>query len=150
MKHILSSALCVIALATSAFADTRLADINTHAGQIKKGSEQINLLLKAKQPDAQALRAGMNAIGGDIENLHRLVVELTEANPQFIQRGDKDWDLLKTKVQLLAIFHNAKDELIKADDMRKNRSLLQAHAKGLGTRASMLQETAQRMQRSAS
>jgi hypothetical protein len=147
MKRLLNSALCLTALATSAFADTRLTEITTHAGQVKKGSEQVALHLKAKQPDAQAIHDGLTTMGGDIENLQRLVVELTEANPQFIQRGDKDWDLLEQKVQLLAIFHNTKGELMKADDMKKNRSLLRAHAKGLAMRAGLLQKTAQRIQR---
>lgn len=64
MKHLLSSALCLTVLATSAFADTRLAEIRTHAGKLQKGSEQVNLLLKAKQPDAQAVRDGIAAMGG--------------------------------------------------------------------------------------
>ena len=146
MKQLLSSALCFTVLATSAFADTRLGEIRTHAGQVQKGSEQVTLLLKAKQPDTQAVQEKIFAMGGDIGNLQRLIVEVTEANPQFVQRGDKDWDLLKQKVQLLAIFHNTKDELMKADDMKKNRSLLRAHAKGLAARASLLQQTAQRLQ----
>ena len=147
MKQLLSSALCFAVLATPAFADTRLGAIRTHAGQVQKGSEQITLLLKAKQPDAQAVRDGITGMGGEIANLQRLVVELTEANPQFVQRGDKDWELLKMQVQLLSIFHNTKDELMKADDMKKNRSTLGAHARGLAGRAELLQETAQRLQR---
>lgn len=147
MRHLFTSAICLTVLATAALADTQLADIRTHASQVEKGSEQVALLLKSKQPDAQAIRDGITAIGGDIENLQRLIAELTEANPQYVQRGDKDWDRLKTQVELLAIFHNTKDELMKADDMRKNRSLLRVHAKGLATRAEVLQETAQRLQR---
>ena len=147
MKHPLSTALCLAALVMPVYADTRLADISTHADQVKKGSEQVILLLKAKQPDAQAIRDVITTTGGDIENLQLLVVGLTEANPQFIQRGDKDWDLLKQQVQLVSISHNAKQELTKADDLKKNRSLLRAHAKGLAMRATLLQETAQRLQR---
>lgn len=64
MKHLLSSALCLTVLATSACADTRLAEIRTHAGKLQKGSEQVNLLLKAEQPDAQAVRDGIAAMGG--------------------------------------------------------------------------------------
>jgi len=139
--------MCLTVFATSAFADTRLADIRTHAGKVQKESQQITLLLKAKQPDGQAIRNGITAMGGDIEDLQRLVAELTEANPQFVQRGEKDWNDLKQKVQLLSIFHDAKDELMKADDMKKNRSTLRTHAKGLATRASMLQQTVQRLER---
>ena len=146
MKHSLRGVLCLTVFAAAAFADTRLADIRTHADEVQKRSEQIGVLLKAKQPDAQAIREGITAMGGNIENLQRLVVELTAANPQFVQRGDKDWDLLKQKVQLLSVFHSSKGELMKAEDLKKNRSLLRAHAKGLAVRAERLQETAQRLQ----
>jgi len=146
MKNSLSSALCLTVLATSAFADTQLADIRTHADQVRKGSEQVTLLLKAKQPDAQAIRDGITAMGGGIENLERLVVELTAANPQFIQRGDKNWDLLKERVQLLSIYHNSKQEAMKAGDLKKNRSLLRVNAQNLTRGATLLQESAQRLQ----
>ena len=147
MKSVLSTALGVSMLATSAFADTPLADIRTYASQIEKGSEHITRLLKEKQPDVRGVRDGIAAMAVDIENLQRLVAEVTEANPSFVARSDKDWDLLKTQVQLLGVFHSHKDELMKADDMKKNRSTLRAQAKGLTTRAEMLQATAQRLQR---
>ena len=44
-------------------------------------------------------------------------------------------------------FRYTKDELMKADDMKKNRSLLRSHAKGLAARSAVLQETATRLQR---
>lgn len=146
MKHLLSSAICMTVLATSAFADTQLADIRTHAGQLRMGSEQVTLLLKAKQPDAQAIRDGITSMGGNIENLQRLVVELTAANPEFIQRGDKDWDLLKERVQLLTIYHNSKQEGMKTGDLKKNRTLLRVNAQNLTRGATLLQESAQRLQ----
>ena len=145
--HLLMSALCATVLSSALFADTHLTEIRTHAGQVKQGSEQIGRLLSVKQPDAQGIRDSIKTMGEDIENLHRLVVKITEANPQFVERGDQDWDLLKAQIQLLGIFHNTKDELMKADDMKKNRSLLRAHAKGLATRSAVLQATATRLQR---
>ncbi len=51
------------------------------------------------------------------------------------------------QVQLLSVFHNAKAELMNADDMKKNRSTLRAYAEGLATRAGSLRQTAQRLQR---
>jgi len=148
IKHLLMSALCGAAFTTgTVFADTHLTDIRTHAGQVRQGSQDIGRLLNAKQPDAQGIRDGITALGVNIETLHQLVVKITEANPEFVVRGDKDWDRLKTQIQLLGIFHGAKDELVKADDMKKNRSLLRSHAKGLATRSALLQETATRLQR---
>ncbi len=64
MKHTFTSALCLTVLATLVSADTRLADIKTNADQLKKESERVALLLKAKQPDAQAIREGITAMGG--------------------------------------------------------------------------------------
>ena len=145
--HLLMRAWCATVLSSALFADTHLTEIRTHAGQVKQGSEQIGRLLSVKQPDAQGIRDSIKTMGEDIENLHRLVVKITEANPQFVERGDQDWDRLKAQIQLLGIFHNTKDELMKADDMKKNRSLLRAHAKGLATRSAVLQATATRLQR---
>ncbi len=147
IKHLLIGTFCVATFTGAAFADTRVAEIKTHAGLVKQASENIGRLLKVKQPDAQGIRDGIGAMGLDIEKLQRLVVEITEANPDFAVRGDEDWSRLKTQVQLLGIFHNTKDGLMKADDMKKNRSLLQAHAKGLAVRSASLQETATRLQR---
>ena len=147
MKHTFTSALCLTVLATLVSADTRLADIKTNADQLKKESERVALLLKAKQPDAQAIREGITAMGGEIETLDGLVVQITEASPEFVLRGSTDWDLLKMQVQLLSVFHNAKAELMNADDMKKNRSTLRAYAEGLATRAGSLRQTAQRLQR---
>ena len=147
INHLLSSALCVTVFATAAFADTHLTDLKSHAGQVQRGSEQVSLLLKAKQLDAQAIRDKIATIGEDIENLQRLVVELEAAKPQFVQRGDKDWELLKMKVQLLSINYNIKHALSKEDDLKKNRSLLRAHATDLMRRSTLLRETATRLER---
>ena len=148
IKHLLMTALCGAAFTTgTVFADTHLTDVRTHAGQVKQASEDIGRLLKAKQPDAKGIRDGIAAMGANIETLQKLVANITEAKPEFVVRDEKEWDSLKTQIQLLGIFHNTKDELMKADDMKKNRSLLRAHAKGLATRSAMLQETATRLQR---
>jgi hypothetical protein len=56
-----------------------------------------------------------------------------------------DWALVKEKVQLLAIFHQAKTELMANGDLRKQRTLLRAHADGMAKRAQMLQKTASRL-----
>ena len=147
MKKLLSSALSLTALAATAFADTPMADIRTHAGHVQRGSEQVMLLLKAKQLDAQAIREKIASTGGNIENLQRLVTGMETANPQFLPLAGKDWDLLKLQVQLLSISHNNKHVLANADDVKKNRSLLQAQAKGVAQRAGLLEKTAERLQR---
>jgi len=148
IKHLLMTALWGDAFITrTVFADTHLTDIRTHAGQVRQVSEDIGRLLNAKQPDAKGIRDGIAAMGVNIETLQQLVVNITEEKPEFMVRDEKDWDSLKTQIQLLGIFHNTKDELMKADDMKTNRSLLRAHAKGLAIRSAMLQKTATRLQR---
>lgn len=52
---------------------------------------------------------------------------------------------MKTKVELLAIFHGKKKELLSSGDLSKNRGWLRAHAEGIARRAEMLQRSANQM-----
>jgi predicted nucleic acid-binding Zn-ribbon protein len=128
-----------------ALADTHLAGIKTHAANVERDSTQTAQMLKAKQPDKQAVRAQIEKTGLDITALQKLVADFEATSPQFSEQNKKDWQDLKEKVQLLSIFYNVKQELATSDDMQKNRSLLRAHAKGLSERAAKLQETANRL-----
>jgi hypothetical protein len=57
-----------------------------------------------------------------------------------------DWDLVKTKVELLNIFHTRKADLFNSD-LDKNRNLVRALADGIAKRARMLQQTASKLDR---
>lgn len=85
----------------------------------------------------------MESAGAGIEKLRELVV-LVETNTNG-SLNTPDWALLKEKVQLLSIFHQAKRDLMAGSDLQKQRALLRAHANGMAKRAQMLQQTASRV-----
>jgi hypothetical protein len=134
--------LCTLGLSTLA-ASTHLADIRAEAARIEREGQSMQQLLKAKQPDAAALQEKLTAAGAGIEKLRELVMTIeTQSNGSL---NTPDWALVKEKVQLLAIFHQAKTELMANGDLRKQRTLLRAHADGMAKRAQMLQKTASRL-----
>jgi hypothetical protein len=144
MKKTLPIALCLL-VGLPVLADTHLSNIKTHASNVERDSTQTAVMLKAKQPDMQAVRAQIDKTGQDITALQKLVTDVEATNPSFSEQNRKDWDALKENVQLLSIFYNVKQELAASDDMQKNRSMLRAHAKGVAERAAKLQVTAGRL-----
>ncbi len=95
-------------------------------------------LKNKKSIEEATIKNKLDAVGAEIKQMQSLVADL-ESN----QSGSlpaAQWQLLKDKVQLLAIFHERKAEL--AGDVQRNRSLLRAHAMGTVLRASKLQQTA--------
>lgn len=147
MKHLLSSAVCLTVLSVAAFADTRLTEVKTYAGNIERESKELTTLLKGKQFDSQTIQTRISSIGGEIGNIQKVVGEIEASNSQFVEGRGKEWELFKQNVQLLSISHNNKVAAATAENPKKNRSLLMAYAKGQIKRAEMLNETSQRLLR---
>lgn len=147
MKHLLSSAVCLAVLSATAFADTRLTDVKTHAGNVERESKELTTLLKGKQFDSQTVKERISSIGGEIGNIRKVVDEIEASNSQFVEGRAKEWQLFKENVQLLSISHNNKVAAATAENPRKNRSLLLAYAKGQIKRAETLNEASQRLLR---
>jgi hypothetical protein len=140
-KHFI--ALTALTLGVSiAAADTRLNDIRSHAGRVERESSAMAQLLKAKSPDVNQLREKLDVTNADIEKMKALVAEIDSAATM---GNSADWQLVKDKVQLLSIFHNAKRDIVSTDQTGKKRAILRAHADGVAKRAAMLQETVNRL-----
>ncbi len=148
MKTILNVCACLTLAASAALADSKVfRDIVGDAAKIQQDATAINSQLRAKSPDFDAVRSRVEALNTDIESL-RKDVEAIEANlSNLTEAQKKDWELLKTKVQLLMIFADQKKELLNSGDVRKHRTMLRAHAQGIAKRAEMLQQTASRLNR---
>jgi hypothetical protein len=147
MKNIISALLLTAFGSTFAFADSRFSDIRAHAARVEKDNLEIARLLKAKQPDLTQVRDRLNATGQDLEKIKSLVADLDAQKPGLNGTAVEDFNLLRQKVQLLDIFHGAKQDLLKAENPSKNRSLLRAHAEGVARRAALLQQTAGRLEK---
>ncbi len=125
---VLSSAL--------ALASTPMDQILEHAKNVQRDAEQLHAALKVKNVDAADLKTKLSATTGDIDKLKQLVADYEAAHSGMTARDQADWELIKSKVQLLSIFHDRKKELLNGD-INKNRSMLRAHASGVAKRVAL-------------
>lgn len=146
----LSKSIAIIALAATsvAFAQTKtFRDIIGDAANIQMDAEALADKLKTKVVDEAALKAEVSALAKHVDQLRadveRMDAEMVNLSPS----QKKDWELAKTKAQLVQIFTDTKSTQLEAADVNKNRSLLRAHANGIASRAAMLQRTLNRLER---
>lgn len=134
--------------AVPALADTKaFRDIIGDAANIQMDAEALRDGLKSKTLDESAIKAHVTALDKHIEQLQKDVDSLDAHLQDLTDSQKKDWDLAKTKVQLLNIFSDWKVAVVESGDIRKNRSLLGAHANGIAVRAQLLQRTVNRLDR---
>jgi hypothetical protein len=149
MKTLMTLIACT-ALAIPAMADTRdFRSIIGTAANIQRDAEMLRKDLKAKLLDEVKVKADIAALGEDIASLRSAVASLeqTAAAGSMSEATKKDWQMLKTKVELLTVFHERKSELFSSGDYKKNRTMLRAHAEAIAKRAELLQQTANRLDR---
>lgn len=132
-------------LSIPALANDTLRTIADHARTVQGQAEEINMGLKKKSLTEDALKSKLDTSAASLEQLKNAVAVLESSNANVASLG-KDWQLLKDKVQLLAIFHDRKSELL--TDVNRNRGMIRAHADGIAKRAAMLQQTVSRLQKS--
>lgn len=138
-KMIAAGAVLFLLGAVGASADTRFEEIAAKARLVQTHAQEVEMGLKNKKSIEEAtIKNKLDAVGAEIKQMQSLVADLETSQPGNLPAAQ--WQLLKEKVQLLAIFHERKAEL--AGDVQRNRSLLRAHAKGTVIRASKLQQTA--------
>jgi hypothetical protein len=147
MKQLLTITACLGLAALTASADTQVfRSMVGSAANIEQDAAAISRTLKSKNFDSAKVRADIEKIGSQIATL-RQHADAFEANaPNLTDAQKKDWELVKTKIQLLTVFHERKSELL-SGDLMKNRSMLRAHSDGIAYRAKKLQETVNRLDR---
>jgi hypothetical protein len=118
------------------------------ARNIQRDASDVRLSLKSKKTGAQDVQAKLEAMSADLAKLQELVMQFDSTRTALSDRDRADWLKIKEKVQLLEIFHGQKQKLV-AEDFARNRTLIQAHAKGVAFRAKSLEETAAKLQREA-
>jgi hypothetical protein len=134
--------------AIPAWADTKVfRDIIGDAANIQIDAETLRDGLKAKTLDADAIKAEVAALDKHVEQLQKDVDALDAHLLDLTPNQKKDWELAKTKVQLLNIFSDWKVALVEAGDLRKNRNLLGTYAHGIAVRAQLLKRTVNRLDR---
>jgi len=149
MRSFLFAVNCLVLTAIPAAAlEKELVDqIVQSAQSIARDANGVSQALKSKNFDAASITKNIEAMDADVAILQEVVSKFESTHSNMSERDRADWDLLKTKVQLIEIMQGQKKKLA-VEDMAKNRSLIRAHATGMVQRAQKLQVTAEKLRRS--
>ena len=139
-------AIATVLAASAAFANEHLTQIRDQAGKLAKEFRNIGVMVENKNFNTVEVQNRVNAIDADIESLKKSAAEFEAANHSLTANGDKDWKLSKDIIHLIDVFHEQKSQMLSGDP-KKMRSLIRSQAEGLAKRASMLQETSNRLLR---
>ena len=138
--------LAVAALPAAALEREFADQIIQSAQNIERDATTVSRALKIKGAPADDVKQKIEAMSADVTKLQELVNQFDATHPALSARDKADWDLVKTKVQLLEIFHERKKTLA-SEDVAKHRSMLRAFADGVAQRAKKLQQTAVTLRR---
>jgi len=133
--------------AAAAMADSGVyRSIIGDAANIEQDAHAISLDLKSKNFDATRVKSEIEALGKDIAKLKKDVEEFDSRATEMTAAKKADWEMVKTKAQLLLILYDRKAELM-MEDPAKNRGVIRSLAAGIAQRADMLQKTAGKLYR---
>lgn len=142
----------VLALTFAAFtalpaaADSKaFRDIIGDAANIQMDAEALDEKLKSKVLDQSAIKAEVSALARHVEALKKDIDNLDGRMQDLSPEQRKNWEMAKTKAQLLQVFSDWKMMQVESGDLNKNRALLRSQAKGLAVRAALLQRTVNRL-----
>lgn len=149
MKVSLQFCGVMLLAASSALAlDKEIAGRMIEASQrLETDAKAISLALKSKNVAVDEVHKRMGQMDADMAKLQESVSEVEATAPEMSDRDKRDWELVKTKVKLLEVFHTNKKTLV-AEDVMKNRTMIRAHADGVAQRAVKLRQTAVGLQKS--
>ena len=134
--------------ATAAQADTKtFGSIIGDAAKIQRDAEAISSQLKLKSPDYDLVKTKSADLSKDIQELRDDLAAFESSHPNLTGQQKKDWEMVKTKAELLLIFSDTKNSLLNSGDLQKNRAMLRAYSDGIAKRAAMLQQTAKKLDR---
>jgi septal ring factor EnvC (AmiA/AmiB activator) len=133
--------------AVAAMADSNVyRSIIGDAANIEQDAHGISHDLKSKNFDAARVKSEIEALGKDIAKLKKDVEDFDSKAAELTGAKKADWEMVKTKAQLLLILYDRKAELL-MEDPAKNRAVVRSLAAGIAQRADMLQKTAGRLDR---
>jgi hypothetical protein len=138
--------LTFTALSALALDQTFVEQTMQSARNIERDAVLVSAAVKSKKIDPEDVKKKIDAMSADIATLQKHVADFEATNPQINERDRADWQLVKDKVQLVAIFHGQKQKLA-SEDLVRHRNLIRAHANGVALRAEKLQETLTRLAR---
>jgi seryl-tRNA synthetase len=148
MRNFLIAATTLAFAAFAVQANTNnFQNIIGDAAKIQMEAQSISTQLKAKSPDFESVKTKSGELNKAIQSLRSDLAAFESQNPNLTEQQKKDWELVKTKAELLLVFSDTKNSLLESGDPQKNRSMIRAYSDGIAKRAVMLQQTAKRLDR---
>jgi len=148
MRNFLVATTTLAFAAFAAQANTNtFQNIIGDAAKIQLEAQSISAQLKAKSPDFEMVKSKSGELNKAIQSLRSDLAAFESQNPSLTTQQQKDWELVKTKAELLLVFSDTKNSLLENGNPQKNRSMIRAYSDGIAKRAVLLQETAKKLDR---
>ncbi len=143
---IATTTLAFAAFAAQANSNT-FQNIIGDAAKIQLEAQSISSQLKAKNPDFEMVKNKSGELNKAIQALRSDLAAFESQHANLSGQQKKDWELVKTKAELLLIFSDSKNSLLENGNPQKNRSMIRAYSDGIAKRAVLLQQTAKKLDR---
>ena len=151
-RHLLIMTAAVTLVAPGVARDT--ADLGSkaealvaEAKKVQLEAQDISKELRVKQFDLNKVQEMMSTLTAHVESVNRMVTELEPMEPSMTEQQKTNFNLVKSKAELLTVFATNKQNVLSGDRPHKNRPLLRAKADGIAQRSEMLQKSAMALRR---
>jgi DNA repair ATPase RecN len=143
-----AAALASASLVAEPSAPSRAAaldEIAAHASKVRATASEAFQLLKNRNADFAKVKELTAALDQDAEALKAKVAEFEAANTSLTEREQRELEKLRSVALVMNVFVDNKLEILKSDDLQRQRILLRAKADGIVKRADMILQSASRL-----
>lgn len=120
-------------------------EIVSHASKVRTTASEAAQHLKNRNADFAKVKDLVSTLDQDAEALKAKVAEFEAANTNLPERDLRELERLRSVATILNVFVDNKLEILKSDDLNRQRTLLRAKADGIVKRADMILQSASRL-----
>lgn len=122
-----------------------LDEIVSQASKVRTTASEAVQHLKNRNADFAKVRELAATLDQDAEALKAKVAEFEAANANLPERDLRELEKLRSVATIMNVFVDNKLEILKSDDLSRQRNLLRAKADGIVKRADMILQSASRL-----
>lgn len=122
-----------------------LDEITSHASKVRATASEAFQHLKNRNADFAKVKELAATLDQDAEALQAKVAQLEAASTNLPERDLRELERLRSVATIMNVFVDNKLEILKSDDLQRQRALLRAKADGIVKRADMILQSASRL-----
>jgi DNA repair ATPase RecN len=122
-----------------------LDEIVSHASKVRTTASEAFQHLKNRNADYTKVKELVATLDRDAEALKAKVAEFEAANANLPERDLRELEKLRSVATIVNVFVDNKLEILKSNDLDRQRVLLRAKADGIVKRADMILQSASRL-----